>query len=176
MNIEYFGELEYSYTKGFREKMIINFYLDHRLQTLSKIREGDRVSIIYNFVDDEGLVCIVRKDIPKELKKTDYPKLVYSSGNKKGKIKVWYEVESETYCLLMLPAEIIGEQIPLRITRVKDGWIAFKAGKSRTIEEMAAIILTNSLQVISESEIPRVNELIRRLKSGEKINANDDDV
>lgn len=162
-----YGTLEYSYTKGFRNKMIINIYLDHRLQTLSNIRVGDRIASIYDFTQDEGMISKVLNNLPPDIKRTDYPKLTFSSQNKLGKIKTWYEVSSDYYMYLMLPPEIIGEQIKLNITEVKDGSIHFTAGSKRTIEEVTSIILTNALDYVEDKE--NVKRIIRDLKNGKKV-------
>lgn len=167
MKDEIFGTLEYSYTKGFHDSRIINFYLDHHLQTLSKIRADNRVAILYSYTTDEGMILRVNTELPSDIKKTDYPKLSYSSTNKHGKIKVWYNVEQDYYEYLMLPPEIAGEQIRLRITDVKDGFISFKAGSKRTEEQVALIILTNSLAVVENPD--KVRKIIFDLKNGKSL-------
>jgi len=167
MNDEKFGTLEYSYTKGFNDSRIINFYLDHRLQTLSKIRSDNRVAILYMYTSDEGMIFKVNTELPSDIKKTDYPKLSYSSTNKHGKIKVWYNVEQDYYKYLMLPPEIGGEQIKLQITEVRDGFISFKAGSKRTEEQVALIILTNSLAVVDNPD--KVRKIIYDLKNGKQL-------
>lgn len=162
-----FGLLEYSYTKGYNDKNIINFYLDHRLQTQSHIRFGDRVAIIYDYTSDEGMIFKVKSDLPDDISKTDYPKMFYSSNNKLGKIKVWYELDREYYNYLMLPPEVAGEQIKLDVLEVKDGFIKFRAGSKRSHEEVAIVILTNALHVVNNPD--SVKLLINQLKSGVKL-------
>lgn len=67
----------------------------------------------------------------------------------------------------MLPPEIGGEQIKLQITEVRDGFISFKAGSKRTEEQVALIILTNSLAVVDNPD--KVRKIIYDLKNGKQL-------
>lgn len=168
MQEKYFGTLEYSYTKGFKDRIIINFYIDHRLQNYCKLKEGDRIATAYDFVSGKGIITKVVSDVHKDLKKTDYPKLVYSSVlNKQGKLKAWYETESEYMWFLLLPPEIQGEQIELKVVEAHEGFIEFLSNNPKSPEEVLIRMLKNYSQLSLDSDkIENIKSLIRDLSNG----------
>lgn len=165
-----YGILEYSITKGFRDKMIINFFIDQKLQTFARLKERDRISVFYNYATGEGMIFRAAKELPQNVRKTECPPLNYSSSGKRGKLKAWYNLEEGNYWLfLLLPTDKVG-QIELKITEVNDGSIFFSTGKPKTIEEVIGQMLTNySHTGLEEDHLNKVQKVIRDLKNGKQL-------
>lgn len=164
-----FGSLEYSITKGFREKIIINFYIDHKLQTMTNIREGDRITAAYDFTTGEGMILRVKRDLPPDIKKNIYPKLNFSSANKHGKLKAWFDTDDKYIFCLWLPTNVQGEQVALKVTKVDDGVIYFNSGQPKTKEEIMVEILSNIQPTLNDEVLVRTQDLIRDIKNGKKL-------
>ena len=166
-----YGLLEYSITKGFKDRYIINFYIDPKLQTFCRFKEGDRISTFYNFETAEGMIFRAPKNLSPHIKKTELPKLNYSSGGKRGKLRAWYDLEDgDYYKFLLLPNDIIGEQVELKINSVSDGSIFFTTNKPKTEEEVfTELLATYSHTGLEKTHLNKVQNIIRDLKNGIKL-------
>ena len=168
---KYFGSLEYSITKGFRDKKIMNIYIDHRLQTYTHLKEGDRISMAYNFAMGNGMIFKVKNDLPPEFLKTENPKLRFSSNNKNGKLTTWFDLHSKFRAFIMLPIDKIGQQ-PLKVTNADNGFIYFNSGRPRTWEDAMQDWLTLKVNAneLNENELKIAQDLIYKLQRGYKLN------
>lgn len=161
-----FGLLEYSYTFGFNDAAIINFYIDQRLRVNAKLKKGDRIFVLYNFVDDEGFITKAVSDGTVE--KIHIPKLTLSnSSNENGKLKIWHDMNGKHRSFVLLPFDFFQEQIALRIKEVKDGFISFSSGKSTSVEQMIIKLYNNRISSgkLSNEEIKEVQKEIRSIRA-----------
>jgi|ERR1035437_747909 hypothetical protein len=163
-----YGLLEYSYTYGFNETMIINFYIDQRLRNYTKLKEGDRISVLYDPITSMGGIFKVNPPDPSQVKLTEIPKLTLSNtSNPNGKVKAWYDMNSDYYQFVLLPFDILQEQVPIRIIEARKGYISFTTGNPRTAEQVALDILNNwkGSGKLSTEDLNIVQERIREIKT-----------
>jgi hypothetical protein len=160
-----YGTLEYSITRGFNNNVIMNFYIDQRLRNYTKLKEGDRITVVYDFSNDKGIIMKVDDDFPVWLKKTHCPKLVLSSStNKNGKLKVWFDMNSDFRNQILLPFEIFQEQIAVKITEAKEDFISFSTGKKKTVEQMLIDLYKNYLSY-GEPDAEKINKIQEEIRN-----------